>query len=122
NSYQDRYEGRPYPGISLLEKGLEYFNQFDHSIDNLTFLTRFKDLEGDIGNWLDDISSVKSFFNSNQKELFDNGLAALSKYEAVKHYIEDRKSTRLNSSHVSTSYAVFCLKKRSNKLRTKNSQ
>src|SRR5699024_8752271 len=24
---------------------------------------------------------------------------------------EDRKSTRLNSSHVSTSYAVFCLKK-----------
>src|SRR5699024_11972347 len=25
--------------------------------------------------------------------------------------IEDRKSTRLNSSHVSISYAVFCLKK-----------
>src|SRR5690625_5389821 len=25
--------------------------------------------------------------------------------------IEDRKSTRLNSSHVATSYAVFCLKK-----------
>src|SRR5437868_12285961 len=26
----------------------------------------------------------------------------------------DRKSTRLNSSHVSTSYAVFCLKKKRN--------
>src|SRR5699024_12829301 len=26
-------------------------------------------------------------------------------------YDEDRKSTRLNSSHVSISYAVFCLKK-----------
>src|SRR5699024_12476891 len=26
--------------------------------------------------------------------------------------IEDRKSTRLNSSHVSNSYAVFCLKKK----------
>src|SRR5699024_12091518 len=26
----------------------------------------------------------------------------------------DRKSTRLNSSHVSISYAVFCLKKESN--------
>src|SRR5699024_11380313 len=25
--------------------------------------------------------------------------------------VEDRKSTRLNSSHVSISYAVFCLKK-----------
>src|SRR5438067_10599139 len=27
-------------------------------------------------------------------------------------YIQDRKSTRLNSSHVSISYAVFCLKKK----------
>src|SRR5690625_6896577 len=26
---------------------------------------------------------------------------------------EDRKSTRLNSSHVASSYAVFCLKKKS---------
>src|SRR3989442_8237313 len=28
----------------------------------------------------------------------------------------DRKSTRLNSSHVRISYAVFCLKKKNNKL------
>src|SRR5207249_9590483 len=28
---------------------------------------------------------------------------------------EDRKSTRLNSSHVSISYAVFCLKKKKDK-------
>src|SRR3989442_7536148 len=28
------------------------------------------------------------------------------------HAIEDRKSTRLNSSHVRISYAVFCLKKK----------
>src|SRR5699024_12659679 len=27
--------------------------------------------------------------------------------------VKDRKSTRLNSSHVSISYAVFCLKKKS---------
>src|SRR5690625_5600171 len=27
---------------------------------------------------------------------------------------EDRKSTRLNSSHVAISYAVFCLKKKTN--------
>src|ERR1039458_10540494 len=27
-------------------------------------------------------------------------------------YIRDRKSTRLNSSHLGISYAVFCLKKR----------
>src|SRR5438477_6205328 len=28
------------------------------------------------------------------------------------HRVQDRKSTRLNSSHMSTSYAVFCLKKK----------
>src|SRR5699024_11726851 len=30
----------------------------------------------------------------------------------------DRKSTRLNSSHVSISYAVFCLKKKNNQTQT----
>src|SRR3712207_7984115 len=30
----------------------------------------------------------------------------------------DRKSTRLNSSHANISYAVFCLKKKKNKITT----
>src|SRR5262245_63207583 len=32
----------------------------------------------------------------------------------------DRKSTRLNSSHLGISYAVFCLKKKKNKTQTTN--
>src|SRR3712207_8925884 len=31
---------------------------------------------------------------------------------------QDRKSTRLNSSHANISYAVFCLKKKKQQLRT----
>src|SRR5690625_6694823 len=31
--------------------------------------------------------------------------------------IKDRKSTRLNSSHVANSYAVFCLKKKNNTIK-----
>src|SRR5699024_11300707 len=38
--------------------------------------------------------------------LFNSGTAAFGACG------EDRKSTRLNSSHVSISYAVFCLKKK----------
>src|SRR5437868_8804472 len=34
----------------------------------------------------------------------------------VAREVRDRKSTRLNSSHVSISYAVFCLKKKNNLL------
>src|SRR3712207_8852358 len=33
------------------------------------------------------------------------------------YYLEDRKSTRLNSSHANISYAVFCLKKKHGKSR-----
>src|SRR6267142_3873251 len=43
---------------------------------------------------------------------------------AFEKTIQDRKSTRLNSSHMSISYAVFCLKKKKTKtkyyIKTKN--
>src|SRR5438128_4715552 len=43
--------------------------------------------------------------------LCDNGVTIdFSKMKSVR--VEDRKSTRLNSSHGSISYAVFCLKKK----------
>src|SRR5690242_21111092 len=34
------------------------------------------------------------------------------RHRAVEAVLADRKSTRLNSSHMSISYAVFCLKKK----------
>src|SRR5699024_11891494 len=37
-----------------------------------------------------------------------------SPVERPRPALRDRKSTRLNSSHVSISYAVFCLKKKNN--------
>src|SRR5690349_23081213 len=37
-------------------------------------------------------------------------------FDAVRK-VQDRKSTRLNSSHVEISYAVFCLKKKKKKNR-----
>src|SRR5690349_23855133 len=40
--------------------------------------------------------------------------------EGGAHQHQDRKSTRLNSSHVEISYAVFCLKKK--KKKTKNNK
>src|SRR5947208_6268710 len=43
---------------------------------------------------------------------------ATMEFEAV----EDRKSTRLNSSHQIISYAVFCLKKKKKKKKTRNKQ
>src|SRR5690606_41902150 len=43
--------------------------------------------------------------------VFDRDLIRLKNFE-VGYTLPDRKSTRLNSSHVKISYAVFCLKKK----------
>src|SRR5437763_5448794 len=42
--------------------------------------------------------------------------------KAIKLIREDRKSTRLNSSHRCISYAVFCLKKKKKKQHKNNNQ
>src|SRR5438874_7268925 len=47
--------------------------------------------------------------------LRQHGASFLFESSWKKPYSEDRKSTRLNSSHVEISYAVFCLKKKKNK-------
>src|SRR5699024_12026572 len=39
-------------------------------------------------------------------------LETLRDIDTLEDLVSDRKSTRLNSSHVSISYAVFCLKKK----------
>src|SRR2546430_12690827 len=50
------------------------------------------------------------FVSSHRLILFVCGLPTFACSSA--HAAEDRKSTRLNSSHSQISYAVFCLKKK----------
>src|SRR5262245_62529253 len=42
---------------------------------------------------------------------FDNRMNRVRRF-IVRNHAKDRKSTRLNSSHLGISYAVFCLKKK----------
>src|SRR5690242_20895853 len=44
--------------------------------------------------------------------LYADRTAVGERIEQLQAVVEDRKSTRLNSSHMSISYAVFCLKKK----------
>src|SRR5690625_6846597 len=60
-------------------------------------------------------------FVSNAAHELRNPLNAL--LLRVEHLgLGDRKSTRLNSSHVAISYAVFCLKKKNTSKRTTHSE
>ncbi|RYM01466.1 BREX system P-loop protein BrxC [Sporolactobacillus sp. THM7-7] len=85
--YKARYEGRKYPGMSLLDKGLEYFGEFHNGLDNVSYFTKLKELEDNLLDWEEDIVYVKSFFGTDQKKIFDDGLAALKKYEDNKTYL-----------------------------------
>src|SRR5690242_21366267 len=68
--------------------------------------------EGQVGTSLDfqNLSQTGTYY-AVVRELTDNftGSYALTLFRTP---TTDRKSTRLNSSHMSISYAVFCLKKK----------
>src|SRR5574337_204365 len=62
------------------------------------------------------IRDKKAFLSSQCKEIEENNRMGktrdlFKKIRDTKGTFQDRKSTRLNSSHHSISYAVFCLKK-----------
>src|SRR5690554_7281234 len=60
-------------------------------------------------NFLESVSYLilgRSFRTYRDEELIREG--------EENFFFKDRKSTRLNSSHVRISYAVFCLKKKNN--------
>src|SRR5206468_12598926 len=54
----------------------------------------------------------KRAYDGLNKEYFDREAKRVPKLQPLKRLEEDRKSTRLNSSHDQISYAVFCLKKK----------
>src|SRR5699024_12244750 len=62
----------------------------------------------------DDVAALSYRATATRADLAEPFAALMS---TVYHRVDgrDRKSTRLNSSHVSISYAVFCLKKKKNK-------
>src|SRR5699024_11486713 len=84
------YPGRVYSRLDLLEKIQDdgsYFEGYERSVD-----THIKNLRKKIETDSRHPEFILTVFGMGYKL--------------------DRKSTRLNSSHVSISYAVFCLKKK----------
>src|SRR5438876_3118092 len=67
------------------------------------YTTLFRSVHGKWG-YIDRNGSVRIPRRFDSASAFREGLAVVQ--------VEDRKSTRLNSSHPSISYAVFCLKKK----------
>src|SRR5690625_7093875 len=58
--------------------------------------------------------ATKFYTEEGNYDMLALSFAVFSIMDAMKFadFVQDRKSTRLNSSHVAISYAVFCLKKK----------
>src|SRR5438034_3641898 len=70
--------------------------------------------------WVRKPAAVKSCSGSSvTEEIIRQGDALFAALIPKRDQPEDRKSTRLNSSHTVISYAVFCLKKKNRQTRTK---
>src|SRR5947199_9878789 len=56
--------------------------------------------------------SASGLYRENTVPIFHAGLKLSQPLNGNGLFTQDRKSTRLNSSHLGISYAVFCLKKK----------
>src|SRR5439155_25091082 len=62
------------------------------------------------------VNTLLHTFNSTTFSEVTVGMNWAHQYTSPLDQAADRKSTRLNSSHVASSYAVFCLKKKKNEI------
>src|SRR5207253_8580352 len=57
-------------------------------------------------------NAASTYLSSRANVEVKKSLPTFRLLSTINEHLEDRKSTRLNSSHVAISYAVFCLKKK----------
>src|SRR5262245_63970363 len=93
----------PKAACLMLRVGIDLFDTGHRVAEHLSFDDFFKELG--FRDALEKISDGR--FHS-----IDLFLADLGDIESFPIFLLDRKSTRLNSSHLGISYAVFCLKKK----------
>src|SRR5699024_12446166 len=89
----------PYPTLDLIVSFFLFSRSAAHRY-LLSFPTRRSS----------DLTAIDHFAETGKEDKASKHMTNLTQMLDVMQ--EDRKSTRLNSSHVSISYAVFCLKKK----------
>lgn len=98
NNYKQKYTNKNYPGFSLLEKGIELFDQFNNRLDNLAYFNKLVEMEEELGQWDEDFENVRGFYDSTQKKLFDDGLEILNRYEQNQSFFENEANEIIDNS------------------------
>src|SRR5690606_42073933 len=108
----------PYPGVSVCTQNSEracfLLESYGHHRAPHSFPTRRSSDLAMVNAAKKAGNIVQIGFQRRQNEAFKKAKQIIEEGQIGKIYQigADRKSTRLNSSHVKISYAVFCLKKK----------
>src|SRR5699024_12219498 len=103
----ERY--RTWDNLHYIFRGIEKFAPW---INHIYLVT-----DGQKPKWLKENNNItvvdhQDIISKDHLPTFNSGVIELNIHKIKGLSEKDRKSTRLNSSHVSISYAVFCLKKK----------
>src|SRR5690625_5529518 len=91
---------RPAPGTIPTDPGVYKFRDENKRV---VYVGKAKNLRSRLSNYFEDITQL----HPRTRQMVQTAASV--------EWTVDRKSTRLNSSHVANSYAAFCLKKKKKK-------
>src|SRR5690625_5605912 len=97
-------DGRRYGVVAGTGRVLDAIENFTFDDQAVDFLRRHQIVDEDTCRWLAQWRFSGDVSGYAEGEVYFPGSPIM--------VVKDRKSTRLNSSHVAISYAVFCLKKK----------
>src|SRR3712207_7945102 len=92
---------------SIKSVSLGMLSNYNNHIDYNVYIPILNEL---ISNTLEQLPISEKIKKFGTIKLIDSSTISMAK--TYFQWAEDRKSTRLNSSHANISYAVFCLKKK----------
>src|SRR5699024_12225538 len=92
--------------LAFLNKGLTLRLKDERTEDGETYEYHY---DGGLKSYVEELNKSKEVLT--EEVIYLDSSREDVEVEIAMQY-QDRKSTRLNSSHVSISYAVFCLKKK----------
>lgn len=84
------YEGNAYPGQKVIRQGIQLLNDVERTQSTQEFFRLVVAKQDDFHDFAEDFEPVQSFFEGEQKKIFDLALRQMHIYEDSKVYIVDQ--------------------------------
>jgi len=94
-TYKAKYENKKYPGKAVIDTGISLISKYTGRLSQKEFFRTVFFNQNELLNFTEDYSKIKNFFESNQKEFFDQSLKILDIFDTNRNYINDKEIEEL---------------------------